>query len=155
MSPASPTSPDASRVVLQERLIGCWRTLSWARDRLDGGPSHDALGPQPLGHTQYGSDGRVMVLVLRRNRQCPVNALPTEAEKRALFESMFAYAGRYQIELDCVIHELDATWNERWTGISQIRPLRFDGERLVYTSPATVSPMDGPACTHAMAFERD
>jgi hypothetical protein len=53
-----------------------------------------------------------------------------------------------------VIHTIDGSWNEVWTGTKQTRFLSFEGERLIYTTPETVDPMDGRSCTYRVEFER-
>ena len=139
---------------LREQLIGTWRMLSWKRVLVACAQESDALGPDPFGYINYAPDGRVMVFVLRSGRPRPRSAPPTSQEKLALFDSMFAYVGRYAVEADRVVHTLDGSWNELWTGTTQTRFLAFDGGRLVYTTPETVDPMDGQLCTYRVEFER-
>jgi hypothetical protein len=79
---------------------------------------------------------------------------PTPDEKLALFDSLFAYVGTYVVEGDRVIHTLDGSWNELWTGTRQTRLLAFEDDRLIYTTPETVDPMDGKLCTYRVTFER-
>jgi len=67
---------------------------------------------------------------------------------------MFAYVGTYVVESDRVIHILDGSWNELWTGTRQVRFLAFRGDRLIYTTPETVDPMDGKLCTYEVTFSR-
>jgi hypothetical protein len=121
--------------------------LSWTRRLVQSGEESDALGPDPFGYLNYSPDGRVMVFVLRSGRSRPVANPPSDAEKLALFDSMFAYVGSYEVQADRVIHTLDGSWNELWTGTKQNRLLTFEGEHLVYGTPETVDPMDGKLCT--------
>ena len=79
---------------------------------------------------------------------------PTDKEKAALFDTMFAYVGTYVVEADRVIHTLDGSWNELWTGTRQTRLLSFEDRNLVYTTPETVDPMDGKLCTYKVTFAR-
>jgi hypothetical protein len=53
-----------------------------------------------------------------------------------------------------VIHTLDGSWNELWTGTQQIRFLTFRGDQLVYTSPEAIDPMNGQLCTYEVVFSR-
>ena len=84
----------------------------------------------------------------------PKLSVPTPEEKIALYDTLFAYVGTYVVESDRVIHTLDGTWNELWTGTKQTRLLAFEGDRLVYRTPETVDPMDGKLCTYRVEFER-
>ena len=139
---------------LGSRLLGTWRMLSWKRVPVPSGDESDALGPSPFGYISYAPDGRLMVFVLKSGRPRPQSNPPSPKEKVALFDSLFAYVGSYEVQADRVIHTLDGSWNELWTGTTQTRLLSFDGEHLIYTTPETVDPMDGKLCTYRVEFER-
>jgi len=128
--------------------------IGWKRKLVASGEESDAFGPNPLGYINYAPDGRVMVFVLRSGRPRPSSTLPTDKEKVALFDSMFAYVGTYAVEHDRVIHTLDGNWNELWTSTHQVRLLSFENDKLVYTTAETVDPMDGKLCTYKVTFER-
>lgn len=139
---------------LRARILGTWRMLSWKRIFVSTGEQRDALGPDPFGYINYAPDGRVMVFVLKSGRPKPKSNPPTTEEKVALFDSMFAYVGTYRVEADRVIHSLDGSWNELWTGTTQTRMLSLQNARLIYTTPETVDPMDGKLCVYRVEFER-
>jgi|TARA_R100001369_G_scaffold88561_3_gene125221 hypothetical protein len=128
--------------------------LSWKRVLVLSGEESDALGPNPFGYINYAPDGRLMVFVLKSGRPKPKSSPPSPEEKIALFDSFFAYVGSYEVLADRVIHTLDGSWNELWTGTKQTRLLSFSGENLIYSTPETVDPMDGRLCTYRVEFER-
>ena len=128
--------------------------LTWKRKLAESGEESDALGPAPFGYINYAPDGRLMVFVLRSGRPRPTMNPPTDKEKAALFDTMFAYVGTYVVEADRVIHTLDGSWNELWTGTRQTRLLSFEDGNLVYTTPETVDPMDGKLCTYKVTSAR-
>lgn len=148
------TSPDTRLAALREQLLGSWRMISWTRTLSGTGEESDALGPDPIGYINYGPDGRVMVLVLRKDRPKPASIVPSESEKVGLYDSMFAYCGTYAVEEDRVVHAIDASWNESWTGTRQVRLLSFEEGRLVYTTQETTDPMNGSRCSYRVVFER-
>ena len=74
--------------------------------------------------------------------------------KVALFDTMLAYVGTYVVEADRVVHTLDGSWNELWTGTRQTRFLSFEDGNLIYSTPETVDPMNGKLCTYKVSFER-
>src|SRR5829696_7750600 len=122
---------------LRDRIIGTWRMLSWKRILVEDGTESDALGPNPFGYINYSPDGRLMVFVLKSGRPKP-KANPTSAEEKlALFDMLFAYVGTYTVEADRIIHQLDGSWNELWTGTTQTRLLSFQAGHLIYTTPQT------------------
>lgn len=139
---------------LRARLLGTWKLRSWTRKLAGSLEEVDAFGPSPTGYINYSPDGRVMVFVLRGARPRPCVTPLSDEEKIALFDSMFSYTGTYVVEADRVVHTIDASWNELWTGTHQTRFIAFEGERLLYTSPETADPMDGRWCTYKVAFER-
>ena len=139
---------------LRRQVVGSWRMLSWKRKLVPSGEESDALGPNPFGYINYALDGRVMVFVLRSGRTQPSGKTPTAEEKIALFDSLFAYVGSYTVETDRVIHKLDGSWNELWTGSTQTRLLSFQDGKLIYLTPETVDPMDGKLCVYRVEFER-
>ena len=141
--------PDA-----QAQIVGTWRMLAWKRILVSTAEEMDALGPNPFGYINYAADGRLMVFVLKSGRPRPKQSVPSPEEKIALYDSLFAYVGTYVVESDRVIHTLDGTWNELWTGTKQTRLLAFEGDRLIYRTPETVDPMDGKLCTYRVEFER-
>ena len=145
-------TPDSSDV--GAKILGTWRMLSWKRVLVASGEESDALGPDPFGYINYAADGRLMVFVLKSGRPKPKSSPPTADEKIALFDSLFAYVGTYSVEADRVVHALDGSWNELWTGTKQTRLLSLQSGRLIYRTGETVDPMDGKLCTHRVEFER-
>jgi hypothetical protein len=128
---SEPPSVDSPR----QRILGTWRMLSWTRRLVPSGEESDAVGPNPFGYVNYAPDGRVMVFVLRSARRRPSTNPSSEAEKIALFDSMFAYVGTCEVGSDRVIHKLDGSWNELWTGTRQTRLLSFANDHLIYGRP--------------------
>ncbi|MGN6806734.1 MAG: lipocalin-like domain-containing protein [Trinickia sp.] len=140
---------------LRAKILGTWRMQAWTRRIVDTGELTDALGPHPFGYINYSADGRVMVFVLKSGRLMPTSNPPSNEDKIALFDSMFAYVGTYVVQSDRVIHTVDGSWNELWTGTQQIRLITVEGARLVYRTPETVDPMDGQLCTYEVTFSRE
>ena len=148
------SSPPPDSGTPRERIFGTWRMLAWKRIVTATDVRSDALGPNPFGYINYSPDGRLMVFVLKADRPRPKAAPPTDEEKIALFDSLFAYVGRYEVEADRVVHTIEGSWNELWTGTTQTRLLSFENDKLVYTTPETIDPMDGQLCTYRVEFER-
>ena len=45
-----------------------------------------------------------------------------------------AYAGTYKLDGSTVEHSIEISMNEVWSGTKQVRTIKQDGERLVYTT---------------------
>ena len=149
MSPDTMTGEGISATI-----VGTWRMLSWRRVLVGTGEETDPLGPSPFGYINYSPDGRLMVFVLKSGRPRPTSTPPTDEEKLALFDTLLAYVGTYTVEQDRVIHKIDGSWNELWTGTTQVRLLSLEGGKLIYRTPETTDPMDGKPCTYRVEFER-
>lgn len=139
---------------LARRMVGSWKMISWTYEVLETGEVHDAFGEDPKGYIHYLPDGRMMVLVLKADRPAPASLVPTAEERLALYDTMFAYAGTYTVERDRVIHHIDMSWNCAWEGTDQIRLLKIEGNRLIYTGVPAKNPMDGRDCVHRVRFEK-
>ena len=60
---------------------------------------------------------------------------PSDEEKIALFDTMFAYSGSYTVESDRVVHHVDLSWNEAWSGTDQVRFCKVDERTLTILRP--------------------
>ena len=83
-------------------------------------------------------DGRMLILIVRGNRPKPESLDKITDQQRAdLFRSMTAYGGTYKFDGKTMEHHIDISWNEIWTGTTQIRDVKKEGDRLIYiTHPA-------------------
>jgi hypothetical protein len=135
-------------------LLGTWKLVSWQREIVATGERSDALGPSPLGYFNYGADGRVLLLIVRRDRAAPQAGAPTDAEKLALFDSMLAYAGTYTLDEEKIIHHIDASWNEAWTGTNQVRFYKLDGNTLTIRGAPARDPHIGQEVVHHVVLQK-
>ena len=124
-------------------LLGTWKLQSYTRELTDSGRQYNLFGEHPNGYLTYTSDGRMNAILTTEGRPKPVGAVPTNDLKEKLFGSMVAYAGSYTVDGSKVIHHVDISWNEAWTGTDQVRFFQLDGDTLTITTPVTKSPIDG------------
>jgi hypothetical protein len=68
-------------------LLGTWNMTSWKREIIATGEKIDALGPDPVGFINYGSDGRFYALVVSRNRPKPARLPQTPFPLRIRYVS--------------------------------------------------------------------
>jgi hypothetical protein len=135
-------------------LHGTWRMVSWTRKAVASGVITDAMGVDPVGYLSYQPDGRMMAVVVNRKRPAPHAALPTDAEKIALFDTMLAYAGSYTFENGRVVHHVDASWNPAWGITDLIRPFSIDGDKLVINGAPGVDPATGEEVIYRIEFRK-
>ena len=114
--------------------LGTWKLQSFTREDLATGQKTDLFGAHPSGYISYGADCRVYTIVTKEGRKAPAALVPTEAERVNLYSGLIAYAGTYSIDGDRVSHHIDASWNEAWTGTTQIRQFKIEANTLHITS---------------------
>ena len=68
-----------------------WRMTSWVTRDVATGERQDALGQNPRGTVVY-TPQRVTFLIIKNNRARPEQLPPSDTEKIALFDTMFAYS---------------------------------------------------------------
>ena len=112
----------------RDLLLGSWRMTSWVTRDVATGERQDALGQNPRGTVVYTPE-RVTFLIIRNNRTRPEQLPPLDEEKIALFDTMFAYSGRYKVESDRVVNHVDLRWDEAWSGTDQGRFWQLDDRR--------------------------
>jgi hypothetical protein len=138
----------------RDAILGSWRMTSWLTRDVATGERRDALGETPFGTVVYTPE-RVTFLIVRNNRKRPGQMPPTDEEKIALFDTMFAYSGSYTVEADRVIHHVDISWNEAWSGTDQVRFCKVDENTLTYSSAPDKNPFDGREVVHEVTYKRE
>ena len=77
-----------------------------------------------------------------------------DADKVNLFDSMLAYAGRYTLDHEKVVHHVDISWNQMWTGTDQVRFYKLDAGILILKSTPAKDPYTGQETVHTVTWER-
>jgi hypothetical protein len=138
----------------REAILGSWKMTSWVTRDVATGERQDALGRNPRGSVIYTPE-RVTFLIVSGDRSRPERLPPLDDEKVALFDTMFAYSGRYTVKADHIVHHVDISWNEAWSGTDQVRFCKVDEHTLTYSSAPGKSPFDGREIVHEVTYERE
>ncbi|MCG7394379.1 lipocalin-like domain-containing protein [Microvirga sp. ACRRW] len=133
-------------------LLGTWQMVSWRKKVLATGEVADAMGSDPIGYIAYHADGRMMALVLKRDRPPLMGLAPTDEEKIRLFDTMLAYSATYTLEGDKVVHHVDAAWNPAWAGADLNRPFKLDGDNLIISGAPSKDPATGEDVIYRIEF---
>ena len=142
-------------MVSQEILEGTWKLISSHRTDAATGATLDTFGPAPKGFITYGKDRRMMILIVQGDRpRSRSMAVMTDEQRVRLFGSLMAYAGTYRFDGKTIEHRIDVSWNEVWSGTTQVRDVRREGDRLIYTTRPAPSPVDGTMGVATMIWER-
>ncbi|MGD0107744.1 MAG: lipocalin-like domain-containing protein [Rhodopila sp.] len=124
-------------------VLGTWKLRSYEREETATGRRHNQFGEQPDGYLGYAPDGRMYAIFTRHDRIMPADVVPTDEEGVQLLGSMVAYAGTYTLGEKQVVHHIDISWNQAWTGTDQVRYFDLDGNTLTITTAPYKSYHDG------------
>jgi hypothetical protein len=133
-------------------LLGTWKLKSHVVTTAAGERS-TPYGENPKGYLSYSADGCMQVIGAANARRAPAGASPSESERVALYDTMFAYAGSYSVEGSKVTHHVEISWNEAWTGTDQIRLFEVNGDTLTLTTHIP-DPVSGRVTRYAVVWER-
>ncbi len=136
------------------RLLGTWKLVSAVREERPSGAKTDLFGPAPVGYLNYSADGRMLVLIVRADRKRPAGYPIPPEESAALFRGLMSYAGTWKIEGEEVVHYVDTSANEIWTGTEQRRFFHLDGDALSLSTHVNPDPIDGKISVRSMLWER-
>jgi hypothetical protein len=136
-----------------DEFYGTYKLLSRTRTIVDTGQVITL--DQEHGFITYGKDGRMMVLSVRGNRPKAESIDKLTDEQRAvLHRSMTAYGGTYKFDGRTIEHHIDISWNEVWTGTTQVRAVKREGDRLIYTTRPAPNPDDGKVSITTLVWEK-
>lgn len=144
-----------SAATSKRALYGTWRLVSLRQTVVATGETTDVFGKMPSGFISYGRDGRMMTLIVKDVRPKPTDlATMTDQQRADLFRTMVAYGGTYTFDGKIIIHHVDISSNEIWTGTDQTRNVKFDRNRLILSTNPQASPPDGKVAFTVLTWER-
>ncbi|KQP08219.1 hypothetical protein ASF28_11630 [Methylobacterium sp. Leaf99] len=137
-------------------ISGTWRLAAATRKLVESNEVIEAYGgPRPTGWLTYGKDGRMTVICAFEGRARPVaNDKMSDEDRIHLHKTFFAYAGTYRIDGNKVTHDIDTSWNEVWSGTSQVRDVEYDGRTLTLKTPPFKFNVDGKMSVVTLLWER-
>jgi hypothetical protein len=142
-----------SDLATDNALVGTYKLVVEGRRILNTGEIVRVQNPR--GYITYGNDGRMLVLIVRNPRPRPINIESmTDQERSDLLRTMTAYGGTYEFDGTTIKHHIDISWNEVWTGTTEVRSVTRDGERLVYTTPPFHFHSDGKLSANTLIWEK-
>jgi hypothetical protein len=121
------------------KLIGSWKLVSWTFQDVETRVQHQFYGTHPKGYITFTPEGRFFAVLTSGPRTAP----QSEEDRATAFRRMVAYTGKYRLERDKFITNVDVAWTEAWVGRDQVRFFRFDGDKLQVESAPSPSPNFG------------
>ena len=138
---------------IEARIEGVWKLKKYSRRFLDTGEVRSDMLPQA--YILYTPGGFMMSITVEENRQPPAGEVLTDAERVRLFKSIIsAYSGTYTVESDTVIHDVEMSWNEAWTGTKQMRLFKVTGDELVIETTPRTAGTDTRLFINTLTWER-
>ena len=134
--------------------LGTWELLSYTTEDLATGQKTNLLGAHPSGFLSYGSDCRMYAILIKDGRKAPATFVPTDAERIDLYIGLVAYAGSYSVKGDEVRHFIDASWNQSWTGTTQVRRFRINDNHLYITTLPAKNPLTGKESSSVLVWSK-
>lgn len=138
-----------------EKLYGTWKLVSDVRQDVETGAKTDNFGAHPQGYLSYARDGRMSAIEVAETRPKPTDlSTLSDADRVALFRTLLAYAGTFTFDGKVVIHHVDVSWNNNWTGTNQVRNVRIEGRILYITTNVQPSAIDGKPSIGILTWEK-
>ena len=124
-----------------DKLLGTWKLVSASSTTSSGERSETPYGSGPAGFLTYTDDGRVSSLISYGGRKpLSIGAGPQALleEQAAAFNTFLAYAGRYALNGDKIIHSVEVSSIQNYVGKELVRGIKFPGDQIILVTPPTL-----------------
>jgi hypothetical protein len=121
---------------------------------LETGEKHNLLGVHPSGYLTYTPDCRMSAIVVKESREGPTGSVASEPESLELYRGLIAFAGSYAVDGSQITHHIEASWNQAWTGTTQVSQFNVIGNSLYLRDAPSKSPITGRRSTSAFIWTR-
>jgi hypothetical protein len=135
-------------------LVGTWTLLSMETEDLETSEKNNLLGVHPSGYLTYGPDCRMYAILVKESRELPAGTAPTDPESIKLYRGLISYAGTYSIDGSRITHHIEASWNQTWSGTTQMQHFRIDENTLFISTGPGKSPLTGRQSSTALIWTR-
>src|SRR3954447_8521129 len=120
---------------VRKKIVGTWKVVSSEETLKDGSKrANRHIGPNGKAFLLYSADGYMCAELMNSDRPpWKDKAKPTDEEKLSSFNGFFGYCGRYEIHPDknFLVHLPEVSMTQDYLDTRQIRPYRFDGNRMI------------------------
>jgi hypothetical protein len=129
--------PDGVRGCTDDKLVGTWKLVSASSTTSAGERSETPYGPSPVGFLTYTAEGRVTAMISYDGRESLSFGGGTQEQQAEAFKTFLAYAGRYKLSGDKVIHHVEISSIQNYVDKNLVRSVKFEGDRIVLVTPPT------------------
>jgi hypothetical protein len=128
--------------MVERNIVGVWRLVSTRATDPDGKQVAVPFGPRGMGLLSLTGDGRQMSVLVDGRASLPEGTL----------RQYSSYCGNYTFDGSTLTTVVDANCDPVRFTAPQVRKVRFEGERMVLTPPA--SEIEGVKVTRELTWER-
>jgi len=149
---AAALMPMTARAESDTPLKGLWKLVSYEVEVRKDGEKLPVMGDHPTGYAYFTPEKRVFFVLTGEGRK----PAKDDAQRAHLLETLVSYTGKFRLDGDKWIADLDVAWDPKWVGSEQTRTFAFDGERLRVLTPWRVMPnwADKGETRSIVTFER-
>jgi hypothetical protein len=116
--------------------VGVWRFVAGYAIAEETGERIELYGADPRGYGIFEPGGRMMAMLEASGRV----AGKSEAEMAELYRSMVAYSGRWSVDAEKFITEVDLASDPSLVGTTQVRYYTYDGQIMSLRTPPMALP---------------
>jgi hypothetical protein len=133
-------------------LVGTWKLIGASGTTSAGERIETPYGVGPVGYLTYTAEGRISSVISYGGRK-PLSMGGGRIEEQAeAFKTFLAYAGRYTLNGDKVIHHIEVSSIQNYVDRDLIRTVKFEGNRITLITPPT--PVNGKIQTVELVWQR-
>jgi hypothetical protein len=134
-----------------EKLVGTWKLVSASSTTSKGERNETPYGLNPAGFLTYFEDGRVTALISYGGRK-PLSVGSGAEEQAEAFRTFVAYAGRYTLSGDKVVHHIEISSIQSYVDKDLVRNVKFEADQIKLITPPTM--VNGKIQTMELTWQR-
>jgi hypothetical protein len=146
------TKPSEESDHIAQKLVGTWTLVAASSTTSTGERNETPYGLNPVGYLTYTADGRISSVISYGGRK-PLSMGGGKMEEQAeAFKTFLAYAGRYSLSGDKLIHHIEVSSIQNYVDRELVRTIKFEGDRITLITPPT--PVNGQIQTVELVWQR-
>jgi hypothetical protein len=128
---------------LRDQLIGAWKPVSYVEEPVDGSAVNYPMGENPMGIIMYTPDGYMSAQLMHPDRTPFASGDwfdGTLEEYKQEASTYIAYSGPFHVdeEKGTLTHTMYVSLFPNWTGQTQPRVMRLEGDSLFLSTAAPI-----------------
>jgi hypothetical protein len=135
-------------------IVGSWKQTAFYQKVVATGERRDIYGDKVLGRVIYTKEGTFCTMATAADRKQAAPAV-AEAEKPALFSSMFAYCGKYTVDGAKLSTIADTAWAPEWLTSPHDGKWEVKGKTLTVETTPFKSMRDGVEVIAIVQYDRE